>query len=228
MSYTIFRKITVVLTILIFSISCERFDNECDMCSYVDFYYYKNEPKQIGELSDEYLLLGYDSAFRDTEIKGLVESYSYLDKKHNLITHQIRRSKYKYTIVKLRRSSSCSRIKCIQDELMENSNVGYVNYTSIVENCVDMLGWKTDSSCVLSYGDIFYVKVKDTTNLDVFYNTVNETGTEIISQYKYRKAWFTLSADKESSGNALQMANYFFETGLFSATEPGFAQFEVE
>lgn len=34
--------------------------------------------------------------------------------------------------------------------------------------------------------------------------------------------WFTLSCSKESSGNALEMANLFYESNLFEASEPEF------
>lgn len=32
--------------------------------------------------------------------------------------------------------------------------------------------------------------------------------------------WFVLSCDNESKGNALEMANSFYESGLFAAAEP--------
>ncbi len=228
MNKRIISRITIVITFLILPFSCEKFDSECDICSYVDFRYYKNEPYNIGVMSDDFILIGYDSILNDKEISDLFISYSFLDKNYQPNTHQIRSSKYKYTIVKLRKSYSCSQINCIQEELKDNPDVGYANYTSIVENCADMQGWLTDSSCVLSYGDIFYVKVKDTTDLTPFLDIVYETNTEIVSRDNSMKQWFTLCADKNSNGNALQMANFFFETGIFAASEPSFAQFEVE
>ena len=50
----------------------------------------------------------------------------------------------------------------------------------------------------------------------------------VIGQNKYMSEWFTLGADKRSNGDALQMANYFYETGLFEHTEPAIFKLVVE
>ena len=112
--------------------------------------------------------------------------------------------------------------------MKQNNNVGYANYTSIIEDCVDGHGFLIDSLCVLTYGDIFYVKVKDAADLDALENTIEKTNTVILSQDDRLMQWFTLYADKNSMGNALEMANYFIETGLFLSAQPSFAKFVVE
>jgi hypothetical protein len=40
--------------------------------------------------------------------------------------------------------------------------------------------------------------------------------------------WFSLSADKNSQGDALEMDNYFLNTGLFNASEPDIIKLAVE
>jgi hypothetical protein len=47
-------------------------------------------------------------------------------------------------------------------------------------------------------------------------------------QDKYMNNWYILEADKNSQGDALQMANYFYETELFAACEPDIIKIPVE
>jgi hypothetical protein len=85
-----------------------------------------------------------------------------------------------------------------------------------------------DAECFGSYSHLFYVKVKDSADLSELNRILQETNAEIKSQDTYMRQWFTLSADKNSMGDALQMANYFFEPGHFMAAEPNYVQFTLE
>ena len=60
------------------------------------------------------------------------------------------------------------------------------------------------------------------------YNMMAETNTELFKQNEFMKNWFTLIATKESRGDALSMANYFYESGLFEASEPDITKYPVE
>jgi hypothetical protein len=42
------------------------------------------------------------------------------------------------------------------------------------------------------------------------------------------KDWYSIYADKNSQGDALDLANYFYETGLFAASEPDIIKLVVE
>ena len=72
-----------------------------------------------------------------------------------------------------------------------------------------------------------YVFVKDVNDLSDLYAVVQETNTRIIEQDPYMPRWFTISAGKNSKGNALQMANYFYETGKFAAAQPCFWETKI-
>ena len=48
------------------------------------------------------------------------------------------------------------------------------------------------------------------------YNKRSKTYTSVV----WHHDWAKLCADKKSKGNALQMANYFYETGKFVTTNP--------
>ena len=62
--------------------------------------------------------------------------------------------------------------------------------------------------------DEFKVIVYDLNDLSDLYAVAQETKTKIISQ-SYYSTTFTLRVDKNSAGNAMQMGNYFHETGKF-------------
>ena len=52
-----------------------------------------------------------------------------------------------------------------------------------------------------------------------------ETNTKILEQNALDPNVFVLCVDKNSKGNTLEMANYFYKTGLFDFSEPSFCVF---
>ena len=77
-------------------------------------------------------------------------------------------------------------------------------------------------SNVSSYFMLFEVKVKDKNNLSDLNKMIKKTNTWIIKHYDdfLNGDIFMLGADKNSKGNARQMANYFNETGKFVGAMP--------
>lgn len=61
----------------------------------------------------------------------------------------------------------------------------------------------------------FYVKLKPTTSLDELRALVAVTNTTIKEQYRFAEGIYILSADKNARGNALEMANQFYESTKF-------------
>ena len=82
--------------------------------------------------------------------------------------------------------------------------------------------------CVVYYTNLFNVKVPDENNLTDLYKMIAETKTEFVEQNQFMKGWFTLRSTKNSKGDALKMANYFYESRLFVATEPELGKIPVE
>jgi hypothetical protein len=69
----------------------------------------------------------------------------------------------------------------------------------------------------------FIVKLKANTTIKQLQNLAFETSTEIIKQYDMQT--YILSVDRKSQGNALEMANLFYERGFFEWSEPDFLLF---
>ena len=82
--------------------------------------------------------------------------------------------------------------------------------------------------CINSYSSLFYVKVSDETDLTDLNNVITKTNTELVEQNEFMKNWVTIKATKSSKGDALKMANYFYETGLFESSEPDITKYPVE
>ncbi len=68
----------------------------------------------------------------------------------------------------------------------------------------------------------FYVKLKSKKDYLKLTKYVSETNTEIIGQNRFMPLWYTIGITTKSDLNALQMANKFYESNLFSHAEPSF------
>jgi len=91
---------------------------------------------------------------------------------------------------------TCSQMKNIIHWLENEQLVAYASFT-----------FKN----LLTYYPYFFVEVNDLSDL---YALMQETNVKVLRNEGNR---FTILADKNSKGNALQMANYFYETGKFAS-----------
>jgi subtilisin family serine protease len=66
----------------------------------------------------------------------------------------------------------------------------------------------------------FHVKLYKSEDIEFLRELAEIHGVDILGSSRFRPRWYTLACGRESSGNALEMANLFYETGLFSAAEP--------
>ena len=96
------------------------------------------------------------------------------------------------------------------------------------DNCENLIGEQIGNKCINSYGSNFHVKVFDENDLTALNQKIAETNTELVNQNEFMPKWVELRATKNSNGDALKMANYFFETGLFESSEPGISKYAVE
>jgi len=74
----------------------------------------------------------------------------------------------------------------------------------------------------LNFSNLFYVRLKDEKDVELLEKMAKETKVEILGNNEFMPRWFTLSCSKNSKGNALEMANLFYESRLFSVTEVDF------
>lgn len=75
-------------------------------------------------------------------------------------------------------------------------------------------------STTVGISNLFYVKLRnlsDTLKLDSLSNLYNVTR---IGYYSRMPLWWTMGCTKYSTGNALEIANLFYESGLFASAQP--------
>ncbi len=70
--------------------------------------------------------------------------------------------------------------------------------------------------------DEFIVKLKTGTTLEQLQNLAEERNCSIVKENQFVENQFLISVSKTSSLNSLQLANLFYETGLFEFSEPNF------
>ncbi len=80
--------------------------------------------------------------------------------------------------------------------------------------------FKTNHTEKVGLSNYFYVKLRKEGDLEILRSIAKSTNTKIIEQDKFMPLWFTLSCTRLSKGNALEMANYFYETSKFAYAEP--------
>lgn len=71
----------------------------------------------------------------------------------------------------------------------------------------------------LYLSNYFYVKLNSAEDIDQLKTYAQEQGVELIGQNRYMPLWYTLSVAPDTP-NAMQMANDFYESGLFAYAEP--------
>ncbi|MCK9236267.1 MAG: S8 family serine peptidase [Bacteroidales bacterium] len=80
---------------------------------------------------------------------------------------------------------------------------------------------KTDST-LMGLTELFYVKLKSPSDFTELERLAKETNTFLLKQNEFEPSVYILVADKNSNGNALEMANYFYETNIFEYAAPSF------
>lgn len=219
-----------ILTFALLFTGCRKDEDVTSQsnCEFVDFKYYNGTQDNLGERSNNYILVGVDTTYSDSQIQNFISTVSYFDQSYIYTIHTTGEYKFKEIPVRLKSSKSCGQIAHIISELEQNAIVSYAHYTMKTDNCENLIWEQTGIMCIDSYGSNFYVKVFDENDLTDLYQKIAETNTELVNQNEFMPKWFELRATKNSNGDALKMANYFYETGLFEHCEPGISKYPVE
>mgnify|MGYP001218621055 CR=1 FL=1 len=74
--------------------------------------------------------------------------------------------------------------------------------------------------------NIFYVEVKSSEGIVYLEELAEKNNVDIVGKIPLTEDAYILSCTKSSAGNALEMANLFYETGLFLSSTPEFLSIE--
>lgn len=197
-------------------------------CGFIDFKYYNDTEHSLGEMSEDYILIGVDTINEDSEIQDFISNINQFDQSYDYTIHTNEQYKFKQIVLKFNASKNCEEITQTIADLEEHEIVDYAHYTMQTDNCEDLIGESMGDKCVKTYGSSFNVKVFDEDDLSDLNQMIEETNTELVDQNEYRPEWFELRATKHADGDALAMANFFHESGLFEHSEPQIGKYPVE
>ena len=85
----------------------------------------------------------------------------------------------------------------------------------IYESCC----YCTEENVELAITNLFYVKLYDKSDIGLLEKMTEEHNVTIMGNNKNIPLYFTLACSKNSSGNAMQMANLFYESDCFELVE---------
>jgi hypothetical protein len=219
------RSIYIGLFTLLF-LSCHKDTTENTEkagCNFTNFFYYHGQKDTIGEMSNSYLLVAFDTSYSENAIQNFITSLSEFDQQY-----KYKLSREKLTILKFGKPKNCEEISNIIINLEKKPIIRYANFTMQSNDCSNAFSMPMGNLCVYYYSDYFDVKVKDVNDLTDLYKMMKETNTVLVEQNQFMNDWFTLSATKYSKGDGLHMANYFYESKLFIESEPNYGRVAVE
>lgn len=202
-------------------------NNEADnICSFKGYYYHNDSSNIIGELSNEYIMLGFDSLYSESEIRKFISAEADFDQQYN----------YKlfgedFAVLKFSKPKTCLAIAAFIAKMQKSHIVSYAHYTMKTNDCngrFGRFGPMLGFTCVTIYSNIFSVEVADPNKLADLYQLMAETNTELLPQFRPSPNLFILKATKSSKADALKMANYFFESKRFISAQPDLYNFPVE
>ena len=78
----------------------------------------------------------------------------------------------------------------------------------------------SNSGKELGLSHLFYVKLRKEEDIILLEGLAEVNKVKLLGNNKYMPLWYILSCSHNSKGNALEMANMFFETKLFASSQP--------
>lgn len=210
--------------------SCNIVNNEStqNSCDFVDYEYYNGAQDTLGYMSNDYLLIGIDTTFSDSQIQTFISGLNQFDQSYVYTIHKHIGYKFKEIPLKFNNSKSCVEVTQIMSELEQHEIVSYVHYTMQTDDCNNGVWQPIGNLCINTYASSFYVQVLDENDLSDLNQIILQTNTELVRQIAFTTDWYELRATKSSNGDALSMANYFFETGLFLHSGADITKYPVE
>ncbi len=182
-----------------------------------DYFYYYKEEKQILDLNTKYAFIQLSEKATLAQIENILEGqgsisrYNQDNSYQRLLVHDKKGEKRSRTFVEIR----------------FDKNLSSDNYNRTLENlkkhsAIETIApyFSTESENRIGLSNYFKVKLKRKEDLALLQEKAKETNTIIVGQNKFRPLLYTLRCDSNTPENALNLSNYFYESNLFSYTEP--------
>ena len=191
----------------------------CD-CKDELFYYVSDEKRFLDDIFlNDWLLVGFESQVQDTEIVNYINQTGLFNSvdANQIFNHACSEDDYHMMFVNTKKPQTCSQLKEIILTIEKASIVAYASLSFKGQFCRGFV-----CSDFMAFSHYFLVAVKDKDDLDDLYSVAQETNTWIKGPNQFNSDLFILRANKNSKGNAIQMIQYFQETGKFVYADPNF------
>jgi len=173
-----------------------------------DYYWYKNQKVFLERISNKKYLIVEN-----------IEDSTVLRQNLNILGVKVR---------KFDNTNVFSSIKAYNQNIknekkwavIEALNIGNVILTTNQDIIYEAPFYLTSEQKEAGLSHLFYVKLFQDGNITKLEQLALQNNIEILGNNKFMSLWYTLSCTKSSKGNALEMANLFYESGFFAASEP--------
>lgn len=173
-----------------------------------DYYWYKGNKVPLEKNSKKKFIL-FEDVRDSTELKKVLDNsnikilkYGKSDLANNLVP-------YNQKEIKIKNWATVSGISGFDK-----------NFNGLAQIIYESSFYTTKEGAEAGLSHLFYVKIKNKEDLSILEKFAIENKVEIVGQNKFMPLWFTLACSNKSAGDALEMANLFYETQLFAASEP--------
>lgn len=180
-----------------------------DELDYSGYYWLEKEKIPIQELEGKYRVMYYSS-----DMNVLQQKLAKVSIELNDIEEW---KDYMYPSVK-KTSSNTTNFANLKIATIEG------NFEEISSALSDVFYWtpyyKMRNGQEIGITNLFYVKLNQGTNFAKLEKLAKENAVEILGADEYLEGWYYLACSRHSNGNALEMANLFYESGLFEYASP--------
>lgn len=104
--------------------------------------------------------------------------------------------------------------------ILEYTDTSQLKLSNLSQIAYESSFYLTESGDEVGLSHLFYVKLKNSEDTVILEKTAIENNLKIEGLCMLSPSWYILSCTKNSNGDALKMANLFYETGLFSSAQP--------
>jgi len=175
----------------------------------IDHYWYKREKIQITRSENKSFVL-----FRSADRLSLISSLNKL----GIGVNSSKIKEYGYGGTDLSGDAAKSFLNYEWVEV----DINYISATSIPEVAYAAPYYSVRDGHEFPMTNLVYVYLKNTGDITLLEKLSKEYNVGIIGKVPKIPNWYVVACTKESKGNALAIANSFYESGLFDGAQPAF------
>ena len=176
-----------------------------------NYYYYKNEKRYL-ELDTNYVFISFTSSdlLQNDKLSRFGSTKQHKESMNSSLKQTLNKDEdFYWAEVKLGENLPSESYSQRVSSLRQVENVQVVSPY-----------FKSANSKRIGLSNFFYVKVKTLSDTTILQRFAKRYNTIIVKQDVFMPLWFALSCTKNTGVNALELANMFYESGMFQYAEP--------